>query len=97
MSDRCIFRQEITTNGVGDLITHWCELSNKNTFTGVFLAQQICRFLKMAKNYETLEMFLEALPENDVYSANEQIVRARISLAYEKKNFRQVYNLIKVS
>ena len=85
-----------TTPQVPSLITKWSSFLDKNEPSCVLLAVEICRNLQKEKKFAVLEMFLNALPESDNYSKNEQIVRAKISVAYESKNFCVVYDLIKV-
>ena len=90
-----LFQHELKQH-VRNLISQWCALLNKNQSIAVFLALEICKSLQKDKNYALLEMFLNALPENEIYGENEEIVRAKISIAYETKNFQLVYELIEV-
>ena len=87
------FMYEVNMNA---LMAQWYGLQNKNELTALFLASEICKSLQKEKNFALLAMFLSALPENDYYSKNEQIVRAKISAAYEGKCFQLVYALIEV-
>ena len=88
------FIYEVNMNS---LMAQWHGLQNKNELGAVFLASEICKSLQKEKNFALLEMFLNTLPENDYYSKNEEIVRAKISAAYERKCFQLVYVLIEVS
>ena len=81
---------------VRQLIAQWQSLPNKNEPIAVLQAAFICRSLQMDKNFALLEMFVRVLPNCQIYSENEQIVRAKISVAYERKNFQLVYQLITV-
>ena len=81
---------------VRQLIAQWQALPNKNEPIAALRAAFICRSLQMDKNFGLLEMFMGVLPNCQVYSENEQIVRAKISVAYERKNFQLVYQLITV-
>ena len=62
----------------------------------MFLALEICKSLQRDKSFDVLEMFLNALPENVIYSRNEDVVRAKISVAFERRNYQLVYDLMKV-
>lgn len=90
-----LFQHELKQR-VRNLISQWCALLNKNQSIAVFLALEICKSLQKDKSYALLEMFLNALPENEIYGENEEIVRAKISIAHETKNFQLVYELIEV-
>jgi hypothetical protein len=83
-------------NMTSSLMAQWYGLTDKNEPSAVILASEICRNLRKEKHFALLEMLLKALPENDTYSKNEQIVRAKISVAYQSKRFQLVYELIQV-
>ena len=81
---------------VRELIVRWHFKENRMHEVSVLLALEICKRLEKEKDFAELERFLKVLPKVDVYTKNENIVRATISVALEQKNFPLVYELIKV-
>ena len=79
-----------------ELLEKWCTLTGNTDGTPVFLAGQICKILQDSKRYSELDMFLKALPLEDIYMKNELIVRARIAVSFEERNFPLIYKLIEV-
>ena len=89
-------RQSIFQHEVQLRMATWFALENKYEPNCVFLALEICKSLQRDKSFDVLEMFLNALPENVIYSRNEDVVRAKISVAFERRNYQLVYDLMKV-
>ena len=79
------------------LVGKWSLLKGNNDETAVPLALQICKKLENYNMYSELDTFLKSLPSDDSYDTNEGIVRARIAVAYERKDYTLVCSLIKVS